>query len=172
MIAPAAYRIAHGRTTVPLHFDPYGSVFVVFRNHAAGPSRTLPHPMRTVAKTLSGPWRLSFPPHWGAPAKIVFDRLISWTDSPNEGVKYFSRTASYSSEIVAPQSWFSRGVRVVLDLGEVKEIAEVSINGRSLERVLWKPPFEVDVTDALEPGSNHVQIRVTNLWPNRIIGDQ
>jgi hypothetical protein len=60
---------------------------------------------------------------------------------------------------------------VVLDLGKVKEIAEVSVNGRPLG-ILWKAPFQADVTSALRPGANQVEIKITNLWPNRMIGDQ
>jgi hypothetical protein len=62
-------------------------------------------------------------------------------------------------------------MKVVLDLGRVKEIAEVSVNGKPLG-ILWKPPFQADVTGALRPGANHLDIKITNLWPNRMIGDQ
>jgi len=171
-IEPAAYRIANGRTTVPLHFDPYGSVFVVFRNKAAALSRSLPYPVRTELATVSGPWQVNFPPDWGAPPKIHLDKLISWTDFPEDGVKYFSGTATYARDIEAPRGWFKAGEKLLLDLGEVKEIAEVTVNGRALDKILWKAPFQIDVTNMLKPGVNHVQIQVTNLWPNRIIGDQ
>ena len=115
---------------------------------------------------------MSFPPDWGAPPTVRFDRLISWTNSTDDGVKYFSGTATYSREIVVPQKWLRPEAKLVLDLGEVKEIAEVSLNGRSVGGILWKPPFQVDVTSALMPGKNQLIVRVTNLWPNRIIGDR
>jgi hypothetical protein len=75
-------------------------------------------------------------------------------------------------EINAPQAWFKPGAKVILDLGAVKEIAEVSVNGKAVGGILWKPPFRADVTAALKPGKNRIEIKVTNLWPNRIIGDQ
>jgi len=169
---PAEYRIENGRTTVPLHLDPYGSAFLVFRNPAASPSRSLPHEVSNELTSIEGPWQLSFPPNWGAPEQIGIDKLTSWTEHPDPGVKYFSGTATYSKNVEAPQDWFRPGARLVLDLGSVKEIAEVSVNGNSVGGILWKPPFRVDLTQVLKPGSNHIEIKVTNLWPNRMIGDQ
>lgn len=171
-IEPAEYKIGNGRTTVPLHFDPYGSVFVVFRNEAATPFRTLPHPVRTALATVSGPWQVTFPPNWGAPQQVRFDHLISWTNYPDDGVKYFAGTATYEKDINAPQEWFRPGAKVILDLGNVKEIAEVSVNGKPVGGILWKPPFQADATSALKPGRNHIEVKVTNLWTNRIIGDR
>jgi hypothetical protein len=172
LVEPAAYEILNGRTNVTLNLDPVGSVFVVFRNKAAAPSRTLPHPVRKELATVSGPWQVSFPPNWGAPPQVRFDNLVSWTNYPDEGVKYFSGTATYVKDINALQEWFKKGAKVMLDLGAVKEVAEVSVNGKPVGGILWKPPFEADVTSALNPGSNHIEVKVTNLWPNRIIGDR
>lgn len=168
----STYRIEGVSTTVALHFDPFGSTIVVFRKPAPAPSRTLPQLVRTELQAVSGPWHLTFPLNWGAPPEIDLDQLISWTASSDAGVKYFSGTAKYAKDIGAPASWFGTGARLVLDLGMVKEIAEAAVNGRSIARILWKPPFEVDITDALKPGANHLEIEVTNLWPNRIIGDR
>jgi len=169
---PAEYRSENGRTVVPLQLEPNGSVFVVFRRAATAPSRTLPHPISTQLATVEGPWQVMFPPNWGAPPQVTIDKLISWTASPDEGVKYFSGTATYAKDIKAPKNWFRPGAQLVLDLGAVKEIAELSVNGKPVGGILWKPPFQADVTSLLKPGSNHVEIKVTNLWPNRIIGDQ
>jgi len=170
-IEPAAYTIANGRTLVPLHLDPNGSVFVVFRQKASQPSRTEPHPMTTELTTLEGPWKVSFPRNWGAPPQIELDQLISWTTHPDDGVKYFSGTATYSKDIQIPAGWLRAGSKLLLDLGTVKEIAEVSLNGKVLRDILWKPPFQVEVTDALHPGANRLEVKITNLWPNRMIGD-
>jgi len=74
-------------------------------------------------------------------------------------------------DIEVPKEWFRSGAKLMLDLGKVKEIAEVSVNGNPLG-ILWKPPFQADVTETLKPGTNHLEIKVTNLWPNRMIGDQ
>jgi len=169
---PAEYKIQDGRTSVPLHLDPYGSVFVVFRRKASVPSRTLPHSVSTELTTIQGPWQVSFPPNWGAPPQIAFDSLTSWTVYPDDGVKYFSGTAVYSKDIDARPAWFKQGTKILLDLGTVKEIAEISVNGTPVGGILWKAPFQADVTSALKPGNNHLEVKVTNLWPNRIIGDR
>jgi hypothetical protein len=169
-VEPSSYAIESGRTTVPLHLDPHGSVFVVFRRAAASPTRTLPRPTATPLITLAGPWTVTFPPDWGAPAQVALNALSSWTASTDPGVKYFSGTATYTKQIQAPAAWLRPGAKVILDLGRVKEIAEVSVNGKALG-ILWKPPFQADVTGALKAGPNRVEIKVTNLWPNRMIGD-
>jgi hypothetical protein len=171
-IKAASYQIADGRTTVPLHFDPLGSVFVVFRNKAAAPSRTVPRPVQKELATVSGSWQVSFPPDLGAPPEIKLDKLISWTDSSDDGVKYFSGTATYSKDIQVSGSWLRSGSKLLLDLGKVDDIAQVSVNGKALKEILWKPPYRIDVTGAVKPGTNHIEIKVTNLWPNRVIGDQ
>ena len=172
-LEPASYRIEGGRTVVPLHFDPYGSVFVVFRHPASSPYRDVPHPVTKVLATVEGPWELRFPPNWGAPPKVTLPKLISWTAYPNDdGVKYFSGTATYSRELRAPKNWFQPGTKIWLDLGTVKDFAEISVNGKAVGGILWKPPFQADITQALKPGVNRIEIKVTNLWPNRIIGDQ
>jgi hypothetical protein len=170
-IEPASYTIENGRTTVPLHLDPNGSVFVVLRRPAAAPTRALPRDASTVLVTLPGPWSVAFPPNWGAPAQIRLDDLRSWTASADPGVKYFSGTATYTKDVQVPPAWLRAGSRVVIDLGRVKEIAEVSVNGKPLG-ILWKPPFQTDVTGVLRPGANHLEVKITNLWPNRMIGDQ
>ena len=120
---------------------------------------------------ISGAWGLSFPPNWGAPEKVAFDKLRSWTDSTDSGVKYFSGTATYTKEIEIPAAALGAGRSLWLDLGRVKNLAEVSLNGRPLG-ILWKPPFRVDLTGAAQPGKNKLEIKVTNLWPNRLIGDE
>jgi hypothetical protein len=169
---PAAYQMENGRTTVRLHLDPCGSVFVVFQHPTSVQSRTLPQAVEAEVGKLDGTWDVSFPPNWGAPPSVEFSQLISWADSTDAGVKYFSGTATYRKEIVAPAAWFKTGSRIVLDLGQVKEIAEVAVNGKPVGGILWKPPYRADVTNLLKAGKNEIEIKVTNLWPNRIIGDQ
>ena len=106
----------------------------------------------------------------GAPDRLRLDALASWTTHATSGVKYFSGTATYIKDMQAPPAWFRPGARVVLDLGKVKEIAEVTVNGKAVG-LAWRAPFRVDVTDALKPGANHLEVKVTNLWANRMIGD-
>jgi len=128
--------------------------------------RSLPEPVE-----IRGPWRLRFPPNWSAPDEATFDRLISWTESTTPGIRYFSGSATYVTRVNVDLGLLREGNVLVLDLGDVREIAEVRLNGRDLG-ILWKRPFRVDVTDAVKAGANVIEIRVTNLWPNRLIGDE
>ena len=123
---------------------------------------------------IAGPWDLSFPPNWGAPAQVTLPTLASWTDNTNSGVKYFSGTATYTKEIDIPADRFgaNHSLRSLwLDLGKVKNLAEVFVNGQPLG-ILWKPPFRVELSGVARPGKNKLEIKVTNLWPNRLIGDE
>jgi hypothetical protein len=171
VIEPADYSIEGGRTTVSLHLDQRESVFVVFRRPAASRSRALPRAsFRTVA-SLSGPWELTFPPNLGAPEKIKVAELESWTANPNEGVKYFSGTATYTRTAQVSRDWLKPGSKLLLDLGTVKDVAQVSINGRPVA-TLWKPPYEADVSGAVKAGRNLLEIKITNQWTNRQAGDR
>ena len=120
---------------------------------------------------ITGPWPVTFPPKLGAPASATFDALASWTESSDEGVKYFSGTATYTKDFTLPPAFFEPGRSCCLDLGMVKNLAEVTLNGHNLG-VLWKAPFRVDIADIGHVGMNHLEVKVTNLWPNRLIGDQ
>lgn len=120
---------------------------------------------------LDGPWTLRFPPDSGAPEQVTMDKLISWSKHGDPGVKYFSGTAAYAQTFRAPENIFSGDRRMYLDLGAVYAFAEVTLNGHAFP-VLWKPPFRLDVTEFLTPGKNSLEVRVTNLWVNRLIGDE
>jgi len=167
---PATYSTAEGRTSVPLHLEPWGTVFVVFRSPAKAASRTLPKQVETQLATLDSPWNVTFQPGRGAPASVSFDKLVSWSDSPDKGVMYFSGAGTYTQTIQAAPGWFKSGAKLWLDLGEVKNLAEVMVNGRSLG-VIWHAPWRVDVTNALKPGANELKITVINAWVNRLVGD-
>ncbi len=165
-LAPLSYRIANGRTLVPLALEPLDAVFVVFREQATSPSRTVPAHAESVITELGGAWTASFPLPGGR-REVRFATLTSWTEDP--AIQYFSGTATYvrNLDLPAPQS----GERILLDLGAVNNLAEVIVNGRNLG-VAWKRPFRVEITDAARPGRNSLEIRVVNLWPNRLIGDK
>jgi beta-galactosidase/beta-glucuronidase len=121
--------------------------------------------------TVDDSWNVSFQAGRGAPASVVFDKLVSWSDSPDRGVKYFSGTGTYTKTIQAPAAWFKQRAKLWIDLGDVKNLAEVIVNGKSLGTV-WHAPYRVDVTSALKAGANEVTVKVTNAWVNRLIGDQ
>jgi hypothetical protein len=168
---PASYHADSARTTVRLHLAAHDALFVVFRRPAAERVREVPVPSRRPLAALGGPWTVRFPPGLGAPASITLPALASWTANADSGVRYFSGTATYERTVRAPASWFAPGRRLVLSLGDVRDLAQVVVNGTALP-VVWTAPFEVDVTRALHAGTNRVEIRVTNEWTNRLIGDR
>jgi hypothetical protein len=96
--------------------------------------------------------------------------LNSWSDDPDKGIRHFSGTATYTTTLTAPANWFGTAKHLWLDLGKVKNIAQISVNGKNLG-IVWKAPFRADITSALKPGINRLQVKVTNLWVNRLIGD-
>ena len=171
VIEPASFEISTGKTAVPLQLEPWGTVFVVFREPTQSTSRVLPKPVETALATLEGPWQVAFQPNRGAPAQLTFEKLTAWNENPDEGVKYFSGTGTYTKNIQAPQDWFKNGARLWLDLGEVLNVAEVSVNGKPAG-IAWKVPYRVDVTGFLQPGDNELRIGVINAWVNRMIGDR
>jgi hypothetical protein len=171
VVEPADYSIEGGRTTVSLPLDQRESVFVVFRRPAASQTRALPRASYRTVASLSGPWELTFPPNLGAPEKIKAAKLESWTANSNAGVKYFSGTATYTKTVQVPRGWLKPGSKLLLDLGTVKDVAQVSINGRPVA-TLWKPPYEADISGAVEAGRNLLEIKITNQWTNRQAGDR
>jgi len=168
-VEEASYAVDSTRTRVHLPMTEHDAFFVVFRRAMPAEARVLPAVTRTTLATLDGPWRVTFAPDLGAPPSIVVPKLASWTTSADSGVKYFSGTATYTRSVRVPASW--RGRRIVLSLGDVRDLAQVTVNGVAMP-LSWKAPFEVDVTGALRPGANEIAVRVTNEWTNRMIGDR
>jgi len=144
---------------------------VVFRKAASETSHTVPQKTEMQLTTVKGPWTVAFQPDRGAPPSITVDNLASWSDSQDAGVKYFSGVGTYTATVQASSDWFKPGAKLWLNLGDVKNIAEVTVNGKPLG-IVWHAPFRVNATGALKPGANEVTIKVTNLWVNRLIGDQ
>jgi hypothetical protein len=120
-------------------------------------------------QAVEGPWTLEFPHGWGAPEKTTLARLISWSDASDDGIRYFSGTATYRTTFQAAK--VGANCKLFIDLGKVEVIAEVWINGKSVG-TLWKPPFTLEITDLLRAETNDLVVHVTNLWPNRLIGDE
>jgi hypothetical protein len=181
-IAPCpSHRFGDGAIHIPLKLDPISSVFVVFNTgeaadyeaHLMADSRR----STAVATTdpqpdidLTGPWKLEFPDDRGAPGSIALDALKSWTELEPEGAQVFSGTARYATSLQVPNAFIDSDHTLELDLGEVAEVAEVSVNGTPTG-VTWKPPYRLDVTGLLKAGTNDLEVKVTNLWHNRIVGD-
>jgi len=148
-----------------------GDYFVTFSD---GTTKSVAVAGLPAPLTLEGSWNLVFPPFTegkGEPVKAAFDKLISWSDSPVDSIKYFSGTATYTKTFTLPEGYRGKKRLLFLDLGSVDNIAEVNLNGKSLG-ILWKEPFQADATKVIKKGNNKLTIKVTNLWPNRLIGDQ
>ena len=159
-------------TLVDITLDPHGSVFII-ANDSAAPAAPGFRPVEIKpidSLTVQQPWTLTFQPGRGAPASVKMMTLTPWNESEDNGVKYFSGTATYTTAFICPRR-FLKGQSCWLSLGNVKNCAVVIINGHRCE-ALWKPPFKVDVTPWLQKGKNSLRIEVTNLWKNRMIGDE
>lgn len=120
---------------------------------------------------LDGPWTLRFPAGWDAPEQIELSELIDWAEHEDYDIRHFSGTATYSKTFEMTAKQIQKKESIFLDLGTVHVMAEARLNGKSLG-ILWNPPFRVDVSDIIKPGSNVLEIEVTNLWVNRLIGDE
>jgi len=144
-------------------------VYVLTR--ASGKTETLSVKGTPQSIAIGGPWDVSFQKGRGAPAKARFDRLISWTDHKAPGIRHFSGTAAMTTSFELPTDFLKAGQELWLDLGEVGVVAEVRLNGEALG-TLWRPPFRLAVSKALQAGKNRLEVEVTNLWVNRLIGDE
>jgi hypothetical protein len=169
-VSRPGYRVVNGRTEIPLALGPYDSIFVLFRHPTKVTQMTMREPAKKSVMTLAGPWSIDFQAGRGAPARIIEDSLASWADNPDPGVRYFSGTAVYTTRFVLPPSAKRPGANLAIDLGDLHEVAEVNLNGRTLA-TLWNPPYIVDIGAALRAGENRLQVKVANLWVNRLIGD-
>ncbi len=163
------FREEAGCTVIPYQMTGEQSLFVLFRKpFANGKAATgKPNVAKLVtAMEVGGAWEVSFDPEWGGPAKTTFESLTEWTKHPDEGIRYYSGSAVYEKTFKAPVI----DGPVFLDLGGVESLCEVKLNGEDLG-VLWSAPFRVEVAGKLRSGDNHLQVKVVNLWANRIIGD-
>ena len=169
----AAYEEKNGRTIVPLEFPPCGSFFVIFREPAAEhPATATGNNLKfSPVEEITGAWTVHFDPKWGGPETAQFDSLISWTARPEPGIKFYSGTATYEKTFDWDNSKLEgQNSKLFLDLGDLRELAEIHLNGKNLG-IVWSPPFRVDISGAIKSGENKLEIDVVNFWPNRIIGD-
>ncbi|MCE5268054.1 MAG: hypothetical protein LLG00_09230 [Planctomycetaceae bacterium] len=165
----SAFSQQHGRTTVPLRFNPTGSMFIVFRTptgqtQSVGRNFIDYEPLQEIA----GPWTVAFDPALGGPSSTEFDKLVDWTHRDEPGIRYYSGKAVYKKAFTIDER--SKGRRLFLNLGDVKDLVDVRLNGRAVA-VLWCPPWRVEITNIACPGDNELQLTVANQWVNRLIGD-
>lgn len=166
---PVSYRIVDGATVVPLDLDSEQSLFVVFRTSATASTRVVDHASYTQVATLDGPWQVAFQAGRGAPATTTLAKLYSLSHHSDPGIRYFSGVATYSQSFDLPAG-IRLGSPVRLDLGLVGVMAEVRVNGIPVGTA-WHAPFRLDIGRALRRGRNRLDIRVADLWVNRLIGD-
>jgi hypothetical protein len=138
---------------------------------SAGKKVTIEKAAPPAAVEVTGPWSVDFGSAFGGVGKAEFTNLVSWSESTEKNIKYFSGTAVYRKSVEVSPGWLGTGRRVILDLGQVENLATVKVNGKPLG-VLWRAPFRVDVTEAMREGSNELEVAVTNTWANRLIGDE
>lgn len=123
-----------------------------------------------VEMEITGPWEIRFPAGKGAPYSVIFPNLASWTKSSDDGIKYFSGIGTYYKEFELSQDLCEKNMQIILDLGDVRLLADVYLNGKHIG-ILWNSPYRADITDAVKPGKNNLIIEIANTWNNRLKGD-
>ncbi len=167
--SPVSYRIENGETVVPLTLLAEKSIFVVFRRATTAQTWTVAEQTLAPPVAIEGRWNVAFQAGRGAPARAVLPSLASLSENAVPGIKYFSGIATYSRSLAAPQGW-QPGQAAWLDLGQVAELAEVTVNGR-LAGSVWQAPYRLDIGPMLRRGRNQITVRVANTWVNRLTGD-
>ena len=160
------WRTKDGVTPVELELSAEGSVFVVFRKEGTRFCRRMPFLVETV-HDVKGPWTLRFDAGGGAPEGVqTLPALKSWTDFAEPGIRYYSGTATYETTLDIPE-----GREYALDLGDVRDVAEVFLDGERIG-ALWHAPYRIELPRSVKPGRHALKVRVTNAWTNRLIGDE
>ena len=165
-IDPVTYRTLGGHTLIPLALLPEESKFVVFREDTARAELTIPQTELVPLAAIDTEWSVAFEPGRGAPASIILPGLTPLNESPDPGVRYFSGVATYTASFALSDT----AQPVLLDLGQVGDLAEVRVNGQAVGTV-WTAPYRLDISRYVQPGTNQLEVRVANLWHNRLIGD-
>ena len=161
---------------IKVRLAPFQSYFVIFyhmpRTESFSFTDTIDFPAKKEVMQLKGPWKAEFSKLWGGPGEVVFDTLCDWSTRAEEGIRYFSGTVPYSVNFSLPANADLKGMNsFYLDLGEVKNMARVKLNGKDLG-VLWTSPMEIKINNLLKKEDNRLEIEVANLWVNRLIGDE
>ena len=160
----------NGLTHIPVNFAATESAFIVFRKPISMQNRqTENSPVLKELIDVDGPWNVSFDPAWGGPAEVAFGSLQDWTQHPEKGIRYYSGTARYRKSVRIAE--IAQVQNVYLDLGTVHHLADITLNGKNLG-VVWTAPWRIEITEALVPGENRLEIACTNVWANRLIGDE
>ncbi len=164
-----SYRIVDGETVIAMTLGAEESVHVVFAKPALADAMMIKTTVPAPLSTLDGAWTVNFQQNRGAPASTVLPALRPLNENAIAGIKHFSGLATYTKNFSAPKGWRA-GQKLWLNLGEVRELAQVLVNGKDVGTV-WHAPYRIDVSEAVKTGTNHLEVRVANLWVNRLIGD-
>ncbi|WJS99671.1 glycosyl hydrolase [Novosphingobium humi] len=167
---PVSYRITNGETVIAMSLAGEESVHVVFRKPAPADGMMIKKLVPAPLFTLEGAWNVAFQPGRGAPANTVLPTLKPLNENADTGIAHFSGIATYAKDFAAPKGW-KAGQPLWLNLGDLREVAQVSVNGKDVGMV-WHAPYRVDLSGAAKAGKNHIEVRVANLWINRLIGDK
>lgn len=176
------YRRDGKRLITTLALEPYAGRFVLIRRDDNAPnyqktqvngqhSQLVKAVYSKQGSELTGPWSVEFDPKWGGPQQVTFDKLLDWSTHKEESIKHYSGTATYRKTFTISSKDLQDKHPIYLDLGDVQQIAQVSVNGEKLS-TLWKPPFALDISHVVKAGENQLAIAVTNTWVNRLIGDE
>lgn len=165
-----------GGIDIPIRFDAYQSYFIVFYHSKSDSPATISNspdfPESQNLMTIEGPWKVAFDPRWGGPESVVFESLTDWTRRPEAGIRYYSGSATYTQTFDLKEDIHrGKNTRLFLNLGIVKNMARVRLNGKDLG-VIWTAPWQADITKVVKTAGNKLEIEVANLWPNRLIGDE
>jgi hypothetical protein len=162
----------NGTTEVQLSMTPFGSAFVVFRTATLSKGLSKPKPVLKQLVHLNGKWNVTFDPNWGPKQTVVFDELSPWNENSDDAIKYFSGSAIYHINFFLSKSQMANVDKsIYLNLGQVENFAAVKLNGVEMT-TLWKPPYRLEISEAIKHGVNILEVEVTNLWVNRLIGDE
>ncbi|SKQ79908.1 glycosyl hydrolase [Mycobacteroides abscessus] len=162
-----SYRTDGETTIIPITFADNGSALIVFRQPTDTTARTIDEPTTPTVTPIEGSWTVTFQTGRGAPPAAVQLATGSLTEHPDPQIRYFSGTATYAKTVHLS---VPEGQRIYLSLGAAADIAEVTINGQLIQTI-WHEPYRADITNAVTSGPNNVQVKVTNRWVNRLIGD-
>ncbi|TCD08286.1 glycosyl hydrolase [Pedobacter frigidisoli] len=162
------YKLANNISNILINLDAYESAFIVFSkdNRVDTSQKTVSRDF--AMQPLDGRWVVNFDEKWGGPNQVKMDTLSDWSKITIDGIKYYSGIATYHQKFVFNHN---HSVRVMIDLGEVRNMAKVRLNGK-LIGTLWTAPWQLDLSEFIKKGQNEIEIEVANLWPNRLIGDE
>ena len=162
------YTIVDGRIVIPVEMYPRESGFIVFTKPVSTKvAKTCNFPEEKTIQQIKGSWEVNFNPRWGGPASVTFDELHDWAKDPNKEISYYSGIAKYRTSFDATDVFAS-----VLNLGIVKNLARVTLNGKDMG-IVWCAPWQVYIPKGtLKKKGNVLEIEVANTWVNRMIGDE